>query len=474
MSKKVEAAFIEKFGVGTGVLVAIRGSEDSGLVDSGQILEVTRDKEGQFTAQVVNYTANVLLTLVGYENIAKTLIKLAPEVSHAELRETVNAINGAFDAGYSRGEKLGGLNIVSVLPQPTIDNILLVLRNGKKGSFELRVVSLTEQEAPAAQDVKAEASIADGTAQDVDRVFKKVKRSLSKHGHKLGDVVLVDRGHVTEVGRGHGAVEGLFIIDSIGEKGVTLAQEPGTPLGIANATDGGIARLKSEGRIVHNVDPAALVKPNKAQKTSRGTEWDAVDVLEARYGLTIGDEVVDRRAEGDLGKKIDGVMFSTYPGSTVGDVLVVYGKVSGGKYEIAGFADPLDLTPINVDDRETRIALGAVVVHKLMGTGQVIAQFPDFKVNVQFLSGENADLHEDSLVVKNKQVVKFSELGLLQPFKVGEQSFVKVGGSTAIATRVTGWPDAPRAELAISASEVGKAAKRSFKQSDKVSLFSNA
>jgi hypothetical protein len=51
---------------------------------------------------------------------------------------------------------------------------------------------------------------------------------------------------------------------------------------------------------------------------------------------------------------------------------------------------------------------------------------------------------------------------------------VKVGGSTAIATRVTGWPDAPRAELAISASEVGKAAKRSFKQSDKVSLFSNA
>ncbi|WP_391857189.1 hypothetical protein, partial [Vibrio cidicii] len=136
MSKKVEAAFIEKFGVGTGVLVAIRGSEDSGLVDSGQILEVTRDKEGQFTAQVVNYTANVLLTLVGDENIAKTLIKLAPEVSHAELRETVNAINGAFDAGYSRGEKLGGLNIVSVLPQPTIDNILLVLRNGKKGSFE--------------------------------------------------------------------------------------------------------------------------------------------------------------------------------------------------------------------------------------------------------------------------------------------------------------------------------------------------
>lgn len=75
------------------------------------------------------------------------------------------------------------------------------------------------------------------------------------------------------------------------------------------------------------------------------------------------------------------------------------------------------------------------------------------------------------LKVPDAPKLTFRDVNLFAAFVVRNRTFVKVGNSTAIAAHVRGSEKEPFAMLATDGAKIAKSAKRSFKQSDKVSAF---
>jgi hypothetical protein len=220
---------------------------------------------------------------------------------------------------------------------------------------------------------------------------------------------------------------------------------------------------------MHTVLVDSLIAPTEAQFTVRGTRWSAKGVLAARFGFNLGDEVFVPNT--NIPTTIESVLFSSIVPDSIGGVHVT---LKAGFEKGAELFDPATLNLVNPDVQCEDFAVGALVAHSKLGRGQVINRVSDIQVQVQFLSGEKETIHSATLTAVPGQKLQFRDLGLLQAFTVGEHTFVKVGGSTGIACTVGGALNHPFAQLARVPNELGKNAKRSFKQSDKVGLYSGS
>lgn len=270
----------------------------------------------------------------------------------------------------------------------------------------------------------------DGLSKDEVKAIDAITKDLKKAGFKIGDSVLA------------GSI-GIERIVAITSQGVVV--EPLSYFGL-----------------VGTVQVSELSDPKAAQKTNRGTKIKPTDRLEMGYGLRLGDVVLHPMTGVEAAVK--GAVFSSAPVGTVGDVRVQLD-------DSEALFDPAPLrTPTDTDF--TMPAVNSLVHHEKFGYGQVAHQVGDDHILVDFLNGEKQEIHVNAVDVPAKQRLAFKEIGLLQPFVVGEQTFIKVGGSTAIAAVVFNDLESQTyAVMARNAVEVSDKAKRSFKQSDKVSLF---
>ncbi|QBQ74547.1 hypothetical protein BcepSauron_167 [Burkholderia phage BcepSauron] len=466
MSKKFEKKVQEQYGITVGTvhgLVSARYHADGNGVTLGAVpvlvLEVLNDKKAGTTNVIIaDYTDLSVQLIVSTDDDFGRLTKLSEEEIKAANVDLRAAEAEAIERGFKPGQKIDGARVLAFVKR---DKLYAIVDNKEALPYFLAI------------DAGATADSLNSDA----KALRRVEKRLEKLGIALDDLVLVDRTSTAALGTGVQDAVGLFYVAAVTAQGVTLAQDAGTPVGLeGNPYTAAQTRVLSKGVEIEGVPPEALIKPLSLQQTSRGTEWSAEDVLAARYGFLIGDQVETK--DGTVGGTISKALFATYPGDTVGDVLVIVGGVSETDDAViqntgTQILDPMGLNLTNPRYPETGFALGAAVRHSVQGLGQVVTRVAEGIVRVNFFDGTTLDVHEEALESAGK--VRFSELGLLQPFKVGEQSFIKVGGSTAIAVVIPTIPNSePVVALARSAVDVAKSAKRSFKQSDKVSLFSNA
>ena len=93
------------------------------------------------------------------------------------------------------------------------------------------------------------------------------------------------------------------------------------------------------------------------------------------------------------------------------------------------------------------------------------------RVEIEFPDREYTYVVPDELTKYEEPKIPFKLVPLFSAFVVKDRTFVKTGNSTAIAVHVQGTAAEPFAMLVTPTSKINSTAKRSFKQSDKVTAY---